>query len=113
MSRRESQWAGSALQGEMIRLRKKLGLSIRRAAERAGLTPMSLAAYERGERTPPSWVLPLVFAVYGHDLVPVPHGTPAELQEVATGAVEALRSAAEALQSVADTLDRPSQAVAA
>jgi transcriptional regulator with XRE-family HTH domain len=103
-ARRET-WLASPLRLELTRLREKASLSINQAAERAGVTAGALAAYERGSRTPPSRVLPTVFAVYGYDLLPVPFGTPPELLQVAAETAETLRT-------LADRLERPT-AVAA
>ncbi|GAA2346507.1 helix-turn-helix transcriptional regulator [Dactylosporangium salmoneum] len=97
------EWFASPLRAQMVDLRKRtLRLSINGAAELAGVSAQTLAAYGRGDRVPPAPTLAQIFARYGHDLVAVPAGTPASLQEAAVDAARLLRD-------VADRLDRPAQ----
>lgn len=102
-------WFRSPLRRQILEARRATRMSLRTAADRLGVHPGALSAYERGDRVPPTPVLERILAGYGFDLIAAPKGTPVAL-------VDAAVEAAGQLRVLADRLDRPApilQAVAA
>ena len=56
-------------------LRKSCGLSLPKAAERAGMAHVVIGSDERGDRRPSIDQLARLYAAYGHEIIAVPVGS--------------------------------------